>query len=447
MDSIINIDNLNAEIGDNIPSEYLPVKTNYNECNWDIVAGYFIAFAFNLELTKYPKEKFENDCKEAFFAKQITEKHFGVIRKAYFEKENYLKLSPTNLILHTQDDDRIKPKINSASKKVASSLFTLLNSTKIDISNKDNDHFLSEIINSTLKKQLKNKKYNDHAITYLPYLQDRFIHDFKFLASKPSYMLENIGSFLSLYSFLHTSQVALNLKEWRDGLPRSRPLFFVIETEKVSSERTKVINSGWKSFTQASSNLFPMLSTLQLIQAKNSRKPIWQIFAELSSLEDSQKQQCIDSIDNYCKRFVEARKLMKKEFIASDNLDAAFDQLFDLAFAQFDKTYADPSTTRYQANEKVVSALREHTAKGFVKAKGRIGNILVLTQDHLLLLTNVVIGDAKQIRFNDLIEEFKQRGIYFDETSEERLIEFYERIGNVERMSDSGDDLNVRQTA
>jgi len=121
--------------------------------------------------------------------------------------------------------------------------------------------------------------------------------------------------------------------------------------------------------------------------------------------------------------------------------------LFDLASAQFDKNYADPSTTRYQANGKVVSALKEYSAKGFVKYKGpRIGNVLVLTQDNLLLLTNVIIGKNKQVRFNDLIEEFKVRGIYFDDTTEERLIEFYERIGNVERMSDSGDDLYVRQT-
>lgn len=446
MDSIINIDNLKAGIGDNIPSDYLPVKTNYNECNWDIVSGYFIAFSFNLELSKYSKEAFETDCKNAFLSNQISNEQYSVIRKAYFEKENYLKLSPTNLILHTQADENIKPKVNSASRKVAYSLLTLMGPHEINISNKNNDHFISEVINATLKKQLKSKAYTDHALTYLPYLKDKFLHDYAFLASKPSYMLENIASFMSLYSFLHTSQVALNIKEWREGLPKSKPLYFVIETEKVSSERTKVINSGWKSFAKASHNLFPMLSTLQLVQAKTSRKPIWQIFTELNELPESQQKICVEAFDNYCERFVEMRKL-KKRFVESLDIKNAFDQLFDLALAQFDKSFADPSTTRYQANDKVVSALKEYTAKGFVKAKGRIGNILVLTQDHLLLLTNVIIGNKKQIRFNDLIEEFNLRGIYFDETSEERLIEFYERIGNVERMSDSGDDLNVRQTA
>ncbi len=443
MESIINIDNLEAEIGDNSPSEYLPVKTNYNECYWDIVSGYFIGFAYNLELTKYTKEDFLNDCKNEFSSQQVSEKHFKVINKAFFENENYLKLAPTNLLLHTQNNEKIKPKINTASKKVALSLLTLLGSNELKKPNQSSDHFIGEIITSTLKKKLKNKNYNAAALTYLPFLQEKFIHDFEFLASKPHYLLEHITNFLSLYSFLYTSQIALNLKEWSSGIPQNKPLFFVLESEKVSAERTKVINGGWKSFSRASHYLFPMLSTLQLIQNKNARKPLWQIYKEAN--ESNDHMQYINSIDDYCKRFVEARNL-KKEFVKSSDLESAFDQLFDLALAQFDKVYADPSTTRYQANEKVISALREYTAKGLVKSKGRIGNILILTQDNLLLLTNVIIGDKKQLRFNDLIEELKVRGVYFDETSEERLIEFYERIGNVERMSDSGDDLYVRQT-
>lgn len=444
MESIINIKNLEAEIGDNLPSEYLPVKTNYNECYWDIVSGYFIGFAYNLELKKYSKEEFEKDCKQEFLSQQVSEKHFNVIHKAYFQNENYLKLGPTSLLLHTQNSDKIKGKINTASKKVALSLLTLLGNHRLAVPKNETEHFIGEVITSVLKIKLNSKQYGGISVTYLPFLQEKFVHDFEFLASKPSYMLEQISSFLSLYSFLHISQISLNIKEWQSGAPKNKPLFFVIETEKVSSERTKVINSGWKSFSRASQNLFPMLSTLQLVQNNHARKPIWQLYKEIS--ESGEQKRYIESIDAYCKRFVEARNLKNKEFIASQDLDSSFSQLFDLALAQFDKRFADPSTTRYQANEKVVSALREYTARGFVKSKGRIGNILVLTQDNLLLLTNVIIGNGKKIRFNDLIEELKLRGIYFDETSEERLIEFYERIGNVERMSDSGDDLYVRQT-
>ncbi|MGF1720332.1 DNA phosphorothioation-dependent restriction protein DptG [Vibrio kyushuensis] len=443
MNSIINISNLKKEIGDNIPSEYLPVKTNYNECNWDMVAGYFISFAYGLELKNYSKQEFEADCYDVFKSKQVSDKHFQAIHRAYFEEGNYLKLGPSCLLLHTQTDESINSKVYSASKKVAISLLTLFGRESLTIPNKESDHFISEIITSTLKNKLQKSKIDNKASTYLPFLQEKFLHDFKFLASKPAYMLEHIASFLALYNFLHISQLALNLADWKCGAPKSKQLYFVIETEKVSAERTKVKERGWNLFHSSCQNLFPILSTLGLLQQEGSSAPLWRIYGELNEAED----QCeyINSINDYCKRFIEARNL-KKEFNQAASIEDSITQLFDLAIAQFNKIFADSSATRYQANSKVTNALKEHTAKGIVKPIGRVGNTLVLTQDNLLLLTNVVIGDKQKLRLNDLIEEFRLRGIYFDETSEEWLVGFYERIGNVERMSDSGDDLYVRQT-
>lgn len=446
MDSIISIKKLNAKVADNLPSDYLPVKTNYNECNWDIVAGHFISFAYGLELQQYSKKQFEEDCRQVFMSQQVSAGQYRVIHKAFFECENYLRLGPINLLLHTQNEDQSKTQVHNASKKVAMSLSTLLGPFKEELSQKRSEHFIGELIISTLKRKLAKKPNESSVLTYLPYLQEKFLKDFSFMASKPSFMLENIRTFLSIYSFLYTSQIALNLKEWSQGKPTNKPLYFVIDTEKVSLERTDVTERGWRSFAQASENLFPMLSTLQLIQSDIISKPLWQIFSELQELDNNQQQECIHAIDDYCERFVQSRNL-RKNFSKSQSLKEAFEQIFDLTLAQFKKEYADPSTTRYQANGKYVSAFKEHTAKAFVKAKGRVGNTLVLTQDHLLLLTSLIIGENKQLRFDELIQEFKFRGVFFDDISEERLIDFYERIGNVERMSDSGDDLYVRQTA
>ena len=43
-------------------------------------------------------------------------------------------------------------------------------------------------------------------------------------------------------------------------------------------------------------------------------------------------------------------------------------------------------------------------------------------------------------------ETAHQRGIYFDKQSQAEIVQSYERIGNVERMSDSGDAVYVRKT-
>jgi len=54
--------------------------------------------------------------------------------------------------------------------------------------------------------------------------------------------------------------------------------------------------------------------------------------------------------------------------------------------------------------------------------------------------------ENEKLRFHELLDEFKERGVYFDKKSQQALIRFYERVGNVERMSDSGDAVYVRKT-
>jgi len=58
----------------------------------------------------------------------------------------------------------------------------------------------------------------------------------------------------------------------------------------------------------------------------------------------------------------------------------------------------------------------------------------------------LAIGENGKLRFHELLKEFEARGIYFDMQTQQSLIQFYERVGNVERMSDSGDAVYVRKT-
>ena len=85
-------------------------------------------------------------------------------------------------------------------------------------------------------------------------------------------------------------------------------------------------------------------------------------------------------------------------------------------------------------------------ASHFIQSRGRSGRVLVLNQDYIILLTNLVVGEKDKLRFHELITAFEQRGIFVDKQTEQELIKFYERIGNVERMSDSGDAVYVRKT-
>jgi DNA phosphorothioation-dependent restriction protein DptG len=102
--------------------------------------------------------------------------------------------------------------------------------------------------------------------------------------------------------------------------------------------------------------------------------------------------------------------------------------------------------TRAAAQGKFIKATEVELCNTFVRGRGRVGKVLVMNQDYLTLLTNLAIGNNDRLRFHDLLDEFRARGVYFDKKTQQSVIRFYERVGNVERMSDSGDAVYVRKT-
>jgi DNA phosphorothioation-dependent restriction protein DptG len=103
-------------------------------------------------------------------------------------------------------------------------------------------------------------------------------------------------------------------------------------------------------------------------------------------------------------------------------------------------------TGRFRVQTQYMDVFDKGVAKSFIQARGRAGKVLVVNQDFVLLLTNLSIGYRKSLRFQELLAEFRSRGFWFDKSSQQALISFYERVGNVDRMSDSGDAVYVRNT-
>jgi DNA phosphorothioation-dependent restriction protein DptG len=113
-----------------------------------------------------------------------------------------------------------------------------------------------------------------------------------------------------------------------------------------------------------------------------------------------------------------------------------------VAYEQFEYT----KTERASVNKKYIKELETQIAADFIQSRGRSGKVLILNQDHLLLLTNLAIGTNSKLRLHELIVEFERRGFYVDNQTKQALVAFYERMGNVERMSDSGDAVYVLKT-
>jgi DNA phosphorothioation-dependent restriction protein DptG len=275
---------------------------------------------------------------------------------------------------------------------------------------------------------------------YLPYLARAFRKDLQFLGDNPKYLVQELTNTLKLYAFAYCSQLALNIKNWHSGEPASRRLYFILDAERASAERALVRNYGYRLFLDASENLFPLLSALEPLQHKDLKRPLWQVY--LDSLAYSDQESVLASLNTYIKAFAQTKSRKLDLRASAVSVKDAFEQLIDLSQDQF----SDKTSDRAGVNAAYIRELDRQICGDFVQSRGRAGRTLVLNQDYLLLLTNLAIGNSEKLRLHELMSEFQCRGFYLDNQSQQVLVSFYERMGNVERMSDSGDAVYVRKT-
>jgi len=101
---------------------------------------------------------------------------------------------------------------------------------------------------------------------------------------------------------------------------------------------------------------------------------------------------------------------------------------------------------RSSANEKVVNVFKDVFCRNFKTDRKKAGMHFVLKTNMVLLVTNLIIGTHQKMLIDEVIEGFQQRGIWFDIKSKGALLKLYENIGNIEKLSDSGDAVYVKST-
>jgi len=431
------------KVGNNQLDSYLPVRNKNNNIDWQIVTGLVLSYALKRKIDSYNIEQFREDCK-AHLQTLIDEPSFWpVLERMYFSNQDIFRVSPLFLLFHAQFDAEKINAGSTADKRLGTLFANLMREFSLDYPIQDKLNFIEQQMLNKLNEKVKLLGEGPFAEEqpYLPYMVTCFQADMAFLADHPQYLLQELTNTLRLYAFSWCAQLALNLDNWRDGEPQSKSLFFILDTEKASSERDQIKRFGYKWFASQSEKLFPILSALEVLQwGKGAKKrPLWQVYQD--ALNDSDPtSQTLNDLNKYVQDFIVDRQLTARE--RATNLDEAFQQLLSVAVEQFQGKKSE----RASVNRKYINELESQICTDFIQVRGRAGKVLVLNQDRLLLLTNLTVGKNKKLRLHELLRGFEQRGFYLDNQSTQMLVAFYERMGNVERMSDSGDAVYVRKT-
>ncbi|WP_062270414.1 DNA phosphorothioation-dependent restriction protein DptG [Endozoicomonas arenosclerae] len=438
-----------GKIGDNNLSNYLPIRSKKNVLNYDTVAGNVLGLLIGKKLHGFDQNEFEEACLDELSSKLSDTEILDHFKNIYFQNNALLKVSPEFLLLGRQGSE------SKASGHLSEIFRNFLAQQDHRCEIKSKANFIEKIFWEKMQRYLKPVKQEASNVgPYLPYISDLFAKDIRFLSSKSEYLLSHLESFLELYNFIYCSQLALNIRNFKFDIPEKRPLYFILDTEKASQERTHIQDDGYQHLFSSFGAVFPTLSMLENINkaGKDGKKgrvvPLWQYTQALESegaLNEHSSDNVAEAIECFANNFQEKRKIKSRAAVESTPKDQ-LTRLFQYALDQFEIKQYDADASRHEIRDAYQKQFVEHIGKHFIQNRGRSGRVLVINQDFLLLLTNIAIGDNRQLRFQELLQEFRQRGVYFDKQSEQALVAFYERVGNVDRMSDSGDAVYVRST-
>jgi DNA phosphorothioation-dependent restriction protein DptG len=432
----------NLQVSDkNKSPNYLPVRQKGNDFSWASVTGLVLSNILRQGLPEYSIDSFREDCRREFENLLSEPEVWEWLDHMYFSTSAVLQVSPLFLLFKAQKAAREDNEDAAANQRMHDMFAGLLGDFTLDGKPSDELHFLEQTMLKVLERRLRPIGAKDGRADqpYLPYLTQAFERDMRFLAAHPAYLMAELTNTLKLYAFSYCSQLSLSVRDWRQGVPQPKELYFILDVEKASTERDKIRERGYKRLWSTSQELFPVLSAGEVLQFDGPQRPLWQIYADAQQYGD--QKVLIDALNRYNQDFASpANRDLTPPPVAA-TLEEAFRHFIALAIKQF-----EAKGGRKDVNKNYVRELERKVFADFIQFRGRAGNILALNQDQLLLLTNLAIGRNDKLRFFELLQEFRQRGFFFDNQSQQVLIEFFERMGNVERMSDSGEAVYVRKT-
>ncbi len=433
------LDNLHNITAESIGEKNLPPSTFYPFSNKDASAhsDYNLKAIIGLLVSyitekKMPKEfsfaSFKESCLSAFASELTDSSAVSVLESVFFPDDSMPTFSLLLFQAHLPD---------SKSNKVFDIFKLMLKQDDYTISFDTKLNFLESRIVKQFEQILIDNKHNDQTVSYLPFLDELFTKDIEFLAKNTHYFTQHAEQFLRLYLFLYCSQLALNLNPYTFETPASRPLHFILNYEKASTERKKLVYEGYRTLYEHAKYIFPYLSFLETLMriSKNGNLRLYEL---PTLLKDT--QETVNTLREFEAKFRSVRKL-KENILEYTSVQEALNYLLKAVMEQF-----QDQSSRKDIFENYRRAFERQVAEPFLQGRGRFGKVLVLEQDTILLLTNIAIAERKQMRFQDLMLQFENRGVYFDQQSRLALIELYERVGNIDRKSDSGDAVYVKTT-
>lgn len=285
--------------------------------------------------------------------------------------------------------------------------------------------------------------YKYQRITYA--VQKKYESDFEYILGARNRTRDYLIPLIEFYYFTYTAQSILQLNRFMDGnRNQCIPLYFCLEWEKTSQSR-RCFTEGWNLLQDAAKRIFAHAIVLEILnQTEEGTEPVDYIaLNELVNCAPGEDHRIATEIkaltDRYRNAIPDCPEMAGLERSAASNQETASEirYLFDSVRLQFENVRTGPYS-KYA--DKYISYCRK-----FLKARGRSGMMLNLSEETLIFLTKICIKDQEKMRLNDVFSEFEARGVFLDNHSKSEVMRYYEKLNLIEKKSDSGDAQYVKR--
>ncbi|MCH4984493.1 DNA phosphorothioation-dependent restriction protein DptG [Macrococcoides goetzii] len=286
------------------------------------------------------------------------------------------------------------------------------------------EKILLESLGDLPKEQSKNK-FKAISRNLFPHANEDLHH----LLRYKDFALKNINLFFSFYYFQYIIQNAISADRInKTEMKGIFPLYYTLENENITGTR-ETNKHGYNIVKEIHNNLLideRLVGYLNLLVDDDNFYSI----TEMLNFEGEKASQFNNEL--YIFMSLYKTNINKREDLSQDT-----ESLIKLLKKWLLEDLSKETMSRY------FKSIEEIGNKYFLKNRGKLGKVLTLKNEFIILLTAICIKEDKMI-IKELFNQFERRGVYLDRYSKEKIVELFDKMNILDKKSDSGEAIYVK---
>lgn len=295
----------------------------------------------------------------------------------------------------------------------------------------DVDNVISKLILDSFEN-LEYRTTNPVYENQLSFISELFIEDVTYLFSHREYFLNKFHLLVAYYYFFYITQVSLKLDRIENAnYDEISQMYYILDWEKASKTRQSY-KKGYPLIKEANKKLIVHVNTLEHLNVifGTQGKNYVDLENKYNLLDESEQDKIVEVLKIW---IAEYRENMSLKAMELENKN--YNDLVHSLNNSLDSGIKLAIKSRYALSVKAIGT------KYFLKRRGSY--LLNMNQEILFLLTSICVKNERK-SVKELFKEYERRGVFFDRYSKELIVELFDKLNMIEKISDSGDAQYVK---